>query len=89
MIMKNPSIAGRLSKRFLLGLPEGVCLVSNVMDAPGQPMLPKPSGPTPTAKPSGTPPWPPVPITASATSSKNPADYLALSLGITYARERN
>lgn len=39
--MKLQSMPGKLTKRFLFSLREGVILVSNVMDATGQPIFAK------------------------------------------------
>jgi hypothetical protein len=89
MIMKNPSIAGKLSKRFLLSLPEGVYLVSNVMDAPGQPIFAQTVAPVAQCLTQ----W--QAIVAARVNHRlchvfrNPADYLTMSLDVPYPRERN
>ena len=51
--MKRPSVTGKLSKRFLFGLPEEAFLVSNVMDAPGQPIFAQTVRPSPPLDPPG------------------------------------
>ena len=87
--MKNPSIAGKLSKRFLLGLPEGVYLVSNVMDAPGQPIFAQTVVPVSQRLAQ----WQAI-VDAGVNHRlchvfKHPADYLTMSLEVPYPHERN
>ena len=87
--MKNAKISGRLTKRFLFSLPDGLYLVSNVMEAPGQPMFAETVAPI-----SGrTAQWQRI-LKAAANSRTchvfaDPAEFIKFSLNIPFARDRN
>lgn len=87
--MITPVASQKLTRNFLMSLSAGIYLVSNVMQAPGQPMFAKTVRPHPDRDAE----WQAI-VAAGANNRlchvfKHPADYLALSLGIPYARERN
>ena len=87
--MKKPMQSATLTKRFLFALPEGAYLVSNVMEAPGQPMFAE------TVRPHAARQAQWKAIVAAKVNNrlchvfKHPADYLAMSLELPYPRERN
>jgi hypothetical protein len=81
--------SANLTKRFLLTLPEGVFLVSNIMDAPGQPVFAETVRPFSHRQAQ----WRAI-LKAGADHRlchifEHPAEYLAMSLEVNYPRERN
>jgi hypothetical protein len=87
--MRNARFFGKLTKQFIFSLPEGLYLVSNVMEAPSQPLFAETVRPTKDRAAQ----WQAI-VAARANHRHchvfdHPADFLAFSLEIPYARERN
>ena len=89
MATKQPILSGNLTKKFLLSLAAGDYLVSNVGEAPGQPMFAQ----TIKSKEQREAQWKDI-VAARANGRlchvfNSAKDYVAFSLEIPFSRERN
>jgi hypothetical protein len=87
--MKKPVLSGNLTKKFFLSLLAGDYLVSNVMEAPGQPMFAQTIAP----KDRREAQWKEI-VAARANGRMchvfaSAKDYIAMSLEVPFANERN
>jgi hypothetical protein len=87
--MEQPIMSGPMTKKFLMGLPEGVYLVSGVGEAPGQPAFAEIVAPLAERGAQSQRILSARFNNRSCEVFRRPADYIRFSLEIKYRRELN